>query len=670
MTSQAPIIDVAASLHPSVDPRPIIIVGTGPVGIRCAEELLKRGCQREILLFGNEPWEPYDRIRLSSLLAGEVRLESLQTAPNLDQQGRVNCHYNCPIVGIDRYQQRILDVEGRQYSYSALILATGSQPFLPGIPGIDAKRVYTFRDLNDTQQLMARLATARHVVVIGGGLLGLETARAMSRCDTRVTVIQQADRLMNRQLDGDAAALLAENIRAQGVDVLLGEGVREVVCNDQRGRPEVIGVRLRSGQLLDCDTVVVSAGIRPNIDLARRSGLVVGQGIVVDEGLATNAPNIHAIGECAEFRQQLHGLVAPGYEQAAVLAANLCGEPSRYLGSVAATQLKVVGLPVFSIGETEGEGRRSWRIAAWRYRDAATGCYRKIVLRRGRIVGAIGVGDWSEVRRVQAAVSRGDRVSWLQIARFSRSGMLWAEDDGADVASWPATALICNCRGVQRGQLTALYKALGDKQQVIARCGASTVCGSCAPLVAELCGEKAGAQTLPVQRKLLASGVLALLVVALLAAVPPIDFASTVQVDIPWDRLWSDGLYKQISGYAIVAMVVLGLYLSVNKRLSALSWGRFSLWRLVHTLTGLAGLGVLVAHTGLRLGENLNALLMMNFLLLALLGAVSAGVVAAESQFSPRWGKRLRRLCTWGHLYLAWPIPALLGLHIFSVYYF
>lgn len=670
MTSQAPITDIAEVMNSERDARPIIIVGTGPVGIRCAEEMLRRGCDREILLFGNEPWEPYDRIRLSSLLAGEVRLEALQTAPSLHRRANVRCLYNCPIVGIDRYQQRILDVEGRQYSYSALVLATGSQPFLPNIPGIDAHRVYTFRDLNDTQQLMARLATARHVVVIGGGLLGLETARAMSRCDTRITVIQQADRLMNRQLDSDAAALLTDNIRQQGIDVLLGEGVREVVCTEQRGRPQVSGVRLRNGQLLDCDTVVVSAGIKPNIDLARRAGIVVGQGIAVDETLATSAPNVYAIGECAEFRRQLHGLVAPGYEQAAVLAAGLCGEPGRYLGSVAATQLKVVGLPVFSIGETEAEGRRSWRIAAWHYRDAESGCYRKIVLRRGRIVGAIAVGDWPEVRRLQSAVSRGDRVSWLQVMRFSRSGQLWAEDDAADVNSWPANALICNCRGVQRGQLTSLYKELGDQQQVIARCGASTVCGSCAPLVAELCGENGANQRLPVQRRLLAVGVLALLLSMLLALVPPIDFASTVQVDIPWDRLWSDGLYKQISGYAILVLIALGLYLSLNKRLPSLSWGRFPLWRMVHTLTGVASLGMLLAHTGLRLGENLNALLMLNFLALAALGAIAAAVVAGESHFSPRWGKRLRRLCTWGHLYLAWPLPALLGLHIFSVYYF
>lgn len=648
---------------------PIIIVGTGPVGIRLAEELVARGCSRPIQLFGDEPWQPYDRIRLSSLLAGEANLSELHSPPKFTAAA-VHCHYNCSIVKIDTSLRTVVDAQGQQHPYSDLVLAVGSQPFRPSIPGVDAQRVYTFRDLNDTQALMARSAGSRHVVVIGGGLLGLETARAMQRAGTDVTVIQQADRLMNRQLDAEAGALLRDSVRAKAISVRLGEGVREIITADQGlSRRKVAGVRLRSGEEIVCDTVILSAGIRPNIELARQADIGVAQGIVVNRFLQTSSEQVFAVGECAEFAGQLYGLVAPGYEQAAVLAARLCGESVEYRGSINATELKVVGLPVFSVGELEGERQRSWRIASWVYRNRSQGIYRKLVFRRGKMTAAIAVGEWPEAKRVQEAVSIQRGVTPSQWLRFVLTGNLWPATAGSGVSRWPANAVVCNCRGLNRGNLSNMLAECGDKSTLIARSGASTVCGSCAPLIAELCGETAAKATL--QRGLLIAGLVALLLAVVIPLATPIPYAVSVQHGLRnIDSLWSNGLYKQISGFSLLGLSFVGLYLSLNKRLKALSFGKFNFWRLFHTVLGVLCLLILLAHTGLRLGENLNAYLMSNFLALAVLGAITAGVIATESSLGAQLGKRLRRWCSWGHIALFWPLPTLLTFHVISVYYF
>lgn len=648
---------------------PIIIVGTGPVGIRLAEELVARGCMRPIVMFGDEPWEPYDRIRLSSLLAGEADLSELQARPRFGDTS-VSCHHNCPIVSIDTERQQVIDGQGRGHRYSQLVLAVGSQPFRPSIPGVDAQRVYTFRDLNDTQALMARSAGSRRVVVIGGGLLGLETARAMQRAGTEVTVIQQADRLMNRQLDHEAAAQLRDNIKAKAIQVRLGEGVREILVEDQgTQRPRVAGVRLRNGDELACDTVILSAGIRPNVDLARDADIAVAKGIVVDHTLKTSAPNVYAVGECIEFNGQLFGLVAPGYEQAAVLAARLCGEEAFYTGSISATELKVVGLPVFSIGELEEDRKRSWRFATWIYRDRERGIYRKLIFRQGRLTAAIAIGEWPEVKRVQEAVSAQRRINPMQWLRFVGSGNLWSSDGGSDVARWPASAVVCNCRGLTRGYLSDTLAECDGKVELIARTGASSVCGSCSPLVAELCGESAPRP--PLQSGLLVAAVMALILAIAIPLGSPVPYAQSVQESLhQLALLWSDGLYKQISGFSLLGLTVVGLYLSLNKRVKKLSFGKFTFWRLLHTVLGLLCLMILLAHTGLRMGENLNAYLMANFLALAGLGAVTAMVIAGETSLGAMMGKRLRRWCSWGHIVLFWPLPTLLAFHVISVYYF
>ena len=239
---------------------PIIIVGTGPIGIRTARELLERTDGRAVLLFGDEPWVPYNRVVLSCYLAGETDDIGLE----VPDDPRLTPYYGLRITAIDRAACTVTDSTGGVHAWHRLILATGSRPRVPSIPWVDLAGVYTFRDLADADRLKARTARSRAVTVLGGGILGLETARALRRADTRVRVLDHNDHLMFNQLDGEAGQRLEAFVASLGIEVLTDDAVQQII-----GVSRVSGVLLRSGALLDCDTVVIAAGIVPNVNLAR-----------------------------------------------------------------------------------------------------------------------------------------------------------------------------------------------------------------------------------------------------------------------------------------------------------------------------------------------------------------------------------------------------------------
>ena len=277
--------------------------------------------------------------------------------------------------------------------------------------------------LSDAQRPFARRARSRRTVVLGGGLLGLEAARAMQRLNTQVWVIEHAPRLMANQLDDEGAALLQAQVEAAGIRVLTNARVKAV-----HGHGRVEGVALRGGERIDCDTVVVAAGIQPNVDLALASGLPAGRGIRVDDAVRTADPHIHAIGECAEHRGAVYGIVAPGFEQAAVAVHSLSGGRARYEGSLVATRLKVLDLPVFSMGQLGvAEGAGELRSAS--HGDAAGTSHRRTVTQRGRLVGALAVGACAEMSRLQEAVLARRRLMPWQLWRFRRSGSLWPAEE-------------------------------------------------------------------------------------------------------------------------------------------------------------------------------------------------------------------------------------------------
>jgi nitrite reductase (NADH) large subunit len=635
---------------------PVVIVGAGPVGVRVAQELARRDPARPIVLYGAERSEPYNRVRLTAFLAGELGYDALTRDLQLPESSSLVKRYGCAVVAIARKRRAVVDARGRMQQFGKLVLATGSLPSVPNIPGISRPNVFTFRDFDDALRLFARSVRSRRTVVLGGGLLGLEAARAMRRYRTEIVVIEQEGRLMPRELDAEGAARLRAHVERLGIEVVTGDGVRRAL-----GEERVQAVQLRSGRCIDCDTVIVAAGIRPNVGLALRAGLAVGRGIRVDDRMRTNDPDILAVGECAEHRGIVYGLVAPGLEQAAVAASQLAGIDAAYPGSVSATRLKVLSLPVFSIGRVrEGDKLDLARLRTYRGEAA----YGKIVTERGRLIGALAVGELPELGRLQEAVMRSRRILPWEAWRFARSGSPWPKTEGG-VAAWPDAVAVCNCTGVTRGELRlAVANGCATVEALAQATGASTVCGSCRPLLVELTGTPQPAPRARGSKALLTAGTAAL-VLTLAACVFAMPYADTVTET--WDVIWRESAWKQASGYTVLGLSVIALGLSLRKRI--LRIGDFALWRVAHAIVAALCLAGLAAHTGGRLGANLDLLLVTTFLGVIALGALAGGLVALEHRLGAR-GARLRRAWTWAHLVVFWPVPVLLGVHVFKSYYF
>ncbi len=647
------------------DTSPTVIVGSGPVGIHALRTLLLHRPHTPIVIYGNEPWLPYNRVQLSSFIAGDIGWSALVENQVLPYASNITTRFNTEICEIDPVNKLVIDQSGNQQHYSKLILATGSRPHIPGIPGIELKNVFTFRDLSDAEQLVARRVRSRRTVVIGGGLLGLEAARAMTRYHTEVFIIDHANRLMSQQLDEAASELLREHIMSLGIRVHLSSPVKQL-C----GETDVSGVLLRNGTLIHCDTVIIATGIKPNMELALAAGISVGRGIKVNDAMQTSGPDIYAIGECAEHKGKIYGLVAPGYEQAQVAAYNLFGNHSCYNGSIAATQLKVVGQPVFSMGELDNE-TPDYNLKSLVYDKTHAQRYRKLVLRRHRLVGVIAIGEWPSLNRVRETVLR-QRMLWpWEIKRFIRTGEIWSDNKSSTVKQWPASTLICHCRQVTRGKCTeAIAAGCYTVTEISQHTGAATVCGSCKSLLQQMLSSSVNIEPIRQWKATLTVASLSLLAVIAFLLLPPVPYLKSAQINLHWDMLWRNGTLKQVTGYVTIGLAALGLLMSLRKRIIRFKLFDFSTWRSLHLITGLLLLLSMAAHTGLRLGHNLDQQLTVMFIALIGLGVVAAILLGLQHKLDTVRAKRLKEKLTWLHILLFWPVPALLSWHIFKIYYF
>ena len=368
---------------------PLVIVGNGMAAARLVDELAKTSLGRyAVAVIGEEPRLAYNRVLLSSVLAGETGSHEIELRPADWWRHRgVTVRYGYRVTEIDT-GRRELKIEGEEsMEYSKLVLAVGSTPLRLNVPGADLAGVHTFRDTRDVDLLLTLAAAKKRVVVVGGGLLGLEAAYGLAKAGAPVTLLHLMDRLMERQLDPYAAAMLKRAVEAMGIEVILNADTAEI-----EGANRVEGVRLKDGRTIQTDAVVVAIGIRPSAELARTGGIAVNRGIVVDDTMQTDVAGIHAIGECAEHRGLVYGLVEPAYEQARVLADCLAGRTARYEGSVLATNLKVSGVNVFSAGDFLGsEGTEEIVLT-----DPGFGSYKKFIVSDGRLVGAVLFGDTAD----------------------------------------------------------------------------------------------------------------------------------------------------------------------------------------------------------------------------------------------------------------------------------
>ena len=455
----------------------LVVVGNGMAGMACLEQILTYAPQFAITVFGDETHVNYNRIMLSSVLAGEKAADDI-VLNSIDwyQRHGIGLRVGVRIVDVDAAAKTVTGSDGSVTPYDTLLLATGSSAWMPPIEGLNKDGVFVFRTLDDTRALLERSGPGVKAVVIGGGLLGLEAARGLQVRGCDVTVVHLMQTLMERQLDPDGGHYLLGKMEELGVTVLLGRTTTAIL-----GNGHVEGVALSDDTCLEANLVVVAAGIRPNIELAVKAGLFVQRGVVVNDYMETSHDDIFAVGECVEHRGTCYGLVAPLYEQGKVLAATITGNRGpTYEGTVQAAKLKIMGVDVFSAGDWSEQHAEPVR-----FEDRALGIYKKLTVRDGRLVGAILVGDTSDSHRY---------MEWLRSdADISghRRHLLFpppVADAGLDVAGMADSATICGCVGVTKGTIIAAIHERGvNTMAQLKECTrASTSCGSCTGLCQEL----------------------------------------------------------------------------------------------------------------------------------------------------------------------------------------
>ncbi len=472
----------------------LVVIGNGMAGARTVEEILARGGGElfDITMFGAEPYGNYNRIMLSNVLAGvsEDAGIFLNGLPWYEENG-ITLHAGTRVRRINSYARKVYPEQGPAVRYDKLIIATGSLPYVPDIPGLRSadrgfhQGVFTFRTLDDTRNMIRYARGHRSAVVIGGGLLGLEAARGLQAHGLEITLVHAAPYLMNQQLDPQACAMLRRSVQNLGITVELSARTTEVL-----GADRVFGVRLADGRELPGDMVVIAAGIRPNVEFARRSGLTVERGIVVDDQLrAEGERDIYAVGECAQHRDQVYGVVAPLWEQAKVLADHITGaDPAAaYHGSRIATKLKVAGVDVASMGVTGPERDDDEFVV---FSEPKRGIYKSVVIRDGRLIGATLLGDLGKVAFLVQAFDRGLPLPEERTRLLFDLGGPAPETSAAELAD---DAQVCNCNGVSKGTLVACVRS-GRRSvaAVVEATRAGKGCGSCKPLVAQIVDWAAG----------------------------------------------------------------------------------------------------------------------------------------------------------------------------------
>jgi nitrite reductase (NADH) large subunit len=483
----------------------LVVIGNGMAGARVVEEILQRDAQRfSITMFGAEPYGNYNRILLSNVLNSSQRLDEIFLNPLKWYTERgITLHAGVKALLIDRSHRVVLGkpmkpsgvpygLNGYDASatlveapYDKVIIATGSRPFLPPLEGMDKAGVFQFRTVDDCEHIAAYAKRCKKAVVIGGGLLGLEAARGLLTHGVEVTVVEAAPQLMIAQLDAEAGALLQANMESMGVRVLL-QKISTHVLGDARAA----GLRFTDGSTLDTDMIVVSAGIRPITEIATDSGLTVEKGIVCDDQMRTNDPDIFAVGECVQHRGVIYGLVDPIWAQAATLADVITetNPQAAYIGSKLATKLKVMGVQLASLGGPNAAQPEDEVVV---YREPSRGVYKKLIIRDDKLIGGILLGETDTAGVLTQMFTLETRLP------ERRADLLFGTSSGMPILSvfdLPDHAQICNCNGVTKGSIkdAILFGKCKSALQVGAKCKAGTGCGSCKSLILQLLEVYAG----------------------------------------------------------------------------------------------------------------------------------------------------------------------------------
>ena len=464
----------------------LVMIGNGMAGVRTIEEILKVSTEPwEITIFGQEPYPNYNRIKLSNILQGDTNFEDIIINP-LDwyKENNIQLFTGESIVKIDVDTKRVVSNLGREVQYDDLIIATGSNSFILPIPGADKQGVTGFRDIHDCEMMIKSARKYKKAVVIGGGLLGLEAARGLLNLGMTVDVVHLMPHLMERQLDAVASSLLKAELEAQGMNFLMEKETVEIL-----GDERVTGLRFKDGSQVEADLVVMAIGIKSNTEVAKNSGIYVNRGIVVNDFMETSAPHVYAVGECAEHREIVYGLVAPLYEQGKILASRICAiETNPYEGSVTGTQLKVAGVDLFSAGEIFEDGTTKSIMIYNEYE----GLYKRVLTRNNLIVGIVLYGDTKDSTRLYRMLTKKEDISGVSIFHTECTGEVGTDD----VASMQNDELVCGCNGVTKGAIVEAIKTQGltTLDQVSHCTNAGRSCGRCKPMVSSILAHTLGDQ--------------------------------------------------------------------------------------------------------------------------------------------------------------------------------
>lgn len=464
----------------------LVIVGNGMVGQRFLEQLVSRmnGAMPEVTVFCDERRPAYDRVQLTRFFSGTSPSELNLVPAGFFEQHGIAFRLGDKALAIDRTRKLVRSARGHKLPYDTLVLATGSYPFVPEVAGAEWPDCFVYRTIEDLEAIRAAAGNAQVGTVIGGGLLGLEAAKALHDLGMKTHVVEFAPRLMSVQLDDSGERLLRRKIEALGVSVHTSKLTKEIVPGAERRHKLIFA----DGSALETDLIVFSAGIRPRDQLARDAGLAVGErgGIVVNDHCQTNDPNIYALGECALWSGRVYGLVAPGYQMAEVAARHLAGErDARFPGADMSTKLKLLGVDVASIGDAHGAAPDALNYV---FTDEAAGVYKKLVVAgdRTRLLGAVLVGDATDYNNLLQMT-----LNALPLPAHPEDIILPAREGGArnglGVDSLPASALICSCNNVAKGVLCESIAAGATSLGALKKeTRASTSCGGCGPLVKQI----------------------------------------------------------------------------------------------------------------------------------------------------------------------------------------
>jgi len=471
----------------------VVIVGNGMAGARLAEDLRRRDPHHmlAITILGDEVHEAYNRVLLSEVLAGRHVLDDIRLgAPGWHETHGVDVRLGDAVVGIDRAHQVVRTAAGREMHYDVLVFATGSEPNIPNIEGLCRDdetlipNAFFLRTVDDCRELLVASRSAHRVAVIGGGLLGIEAARALAVHDTEVIVLHGSEHLLDRQLDAAAGDVLGRALHGLAIAVRLGATAKRVIIDDA-GR--LGGVELADGSYVLADLLVIAAGTAPRVELARACGLRVDRGIVIDATMrSVDDPRIFAIGDCAQFSDRVYGVAAAAWEHAAMAANHITGSDpaARYTGSRSITRLKAEGLTVASMGNTEPVDELDEIVMVT---DTAKGSYRKLVVRDGKLQGAVVVGELASIATIcqlyqRDAVLPSDRLSLLAQSSAGSSAT-----SGTTPALMPLGTTVCTCNGVTKKVIqNAVLGGARTLNAVASETRATTGCGGCTDVVCGL----------------------------------------------------------------------------------------------------------------------------------------------------------------------------------------